>query len=157
MVTGAGGYLGSVLLPLLLKAGHSVVAVDTFYFGDHPLKRVIDEPGLEIRRCDVRDVSAADLVGVDTVISLAAISNDPAGDLAPNWTVEVNQDATIRLAELAADEGVSRFVFASSCSVYGAGGDSVLDESSAQQPLTVYASTKQETEKALNALSSEKF
>ncbi len=157
MVTGAGGYLGSVLLPLLLKAGHSVVAVDKFYFGDHSLKRVIDEPGLEIRHCDVRDVSAADLVGVDTVISLAAISNDPAGDLAPNWTVEVNQDATIRLAELAADEGVSRFVFASSCSVYGAGGDSLLDESSAQQPLTVYASTKQETEKALNALSSDKF
>ncbi|WP_158843331.1 DegT/DnrJ/EryC1/StrS family aminotransferase [Saccharothrix deserti] len=157
MVTGAGGYLGSVLLPVLLKAGHHVVAVDKFYFGDHPLNRVSGAPGLEIRRCDVRDISAADLVGVDTVISLAAISNDPAGDLAPNWTVEVNQDATIRLAELAADEGVSRFVFASSCSVYGAGGDNVLDESAEQRPLTVYASTKQATENALNELATEKF
>ncbi|TQM78997.1 dTDP-4-amino-4,6-dideoxygalactose transaminase [Saccharothrix saharensis] len=157
MVTGAGGYLGSVLLPVLLKAGHEVVAVDKFYFGDHPLNGVIGAPGVEIRRCDVRDVAAADLVGVDTVISLAAISNDPAGDLAPDWTVQVNQDATIRLAELAVEEGVSRFVFASSCSVYGAGGDSLLDESARQRPLTVYASTKQATEQALNALASDKF
>jgi dTDP-4-amino-4,6-dideoxygalactose transaminase/nucleoside-diphosphate-sugar epimerase len=157
MVTGAGGYLGSVLLPMMLKAGHSVVAVDTFYFGDHPLDRVKNDAGLEIRRCDVRDLTAADLVGVDTIVSLAAISNDPAGDLAPNWTVEVNQDATIRLAELAKDEGVRRFVFASSCSVYGAGGDDLLDESSEQGPLTVYAVTKQATENALNELAAEDF
>lgn len=157
MVTGAGGYLGSVLLPMLLKAGHQVIAVDKFYFGDQPLNKVAGSPGLEIRRCDVRDISAADLAGVDTVISLAAISNDPAGDLAPNWTVEINQDATIRLAELAADEGVSRFVFASSCSVYGASDHSVLDESSEQRPLTVYAVTKQATEQALNELATDKF
>jgi dTDP-4-amino-4,6-dideoxygalactose transaminase/nucleoside-diphosphate-sugar epimerase len=157
MVTGAAGYLGSVLLPVLLKAGHRVVAVDKFYFGDQPLRKVAKAPGLEIRHCDVRDVTAADLAGVDTVISLAAISNDPAGDLAPNWTVEINQDATIRLAELAADEGVSRFVFASSCSVYGASDDTVLDESSEQRPLTVYASTKQATEQALNELATDKF
>lgn len=157
MVTGAGGYLGSVLLPVLLDAGHHVVAVDKFYFGDRALAAVDGHPALTVRRCDVRDLAAADLVGVDAVVALAAISNDPAGDLDPDWTVEVNQDATVRLAELAAAEGVRTFVFASSCSVYGAGGDGVLDESSPLRPLTVYACTKEAAEKALDALASPDF
>jgi hypothetical protein len=94
---------------MLLKANYQIVVIDKFHFGDQSLHEVRNHPSLLIRRCDVRDIAAADLVGVDTIVSLAAISNDPSGDLSPHWTIGINQAATIRLAELAANEGVRKF------------------------------------------------
>ncbi len=157
LVTGAGGYLGAVLVPLLLESGYRVTAVDTYYFGTDVLKPVLDHPALNLVHADVRDLDPSLLDGVDAVIALAALSNDPAGDLHPGWTEAVNRDAVIELAEAARERGVGRFLFASSCSVYGPAGDEQRTEDDAVSPLTVYARTKLEAEKALIALATETF
>ncbi|MEI5102865.1 bifunctional SDR family oxidoreductase/aminotransferase class I/II-fold pyridoxal phosphate-dependent enzyme [Streptomyces sp. PmtG] len=157
LVTGAGGYLGAVLVPLLLESGYQVTAVDTYYFGTEVLKPVIDHPALDVVHADVRDLDHSLVDGADAVIALAALSNDPAGDLDPDWTEAVNRDAVIELAEAAKERGVGRFLFASSCSVYGPSGDERRTEDDAVSPLTVYARTKLETEKALLALATDTF
>lgn len=156
LVTGAGGYLGAVLVPRLLDCGHAVKALDTFWFGD-TLAEHADHPRLTIHRADVRTVDRDLLVGVDAAIALAAISNDPAGQLDPGWTVEVNQRATIRLAEAVREAGVRRFVHASSCSVYGSSDTELLAEDAPLAPLTIYAGTKVNTEAALRNLETPLF
>ena len=155
LVTGAGGYLGSVLVPELLKLGHTVTAADAFYFGD-VLADHADHPGLRIQRGDIRHLKADALDGVDVVIALAAISNDPAGRLNPAWTRQINAEAAARLAELARTAGARRLIHASSCGVYGHS-DEVIDESSPLAPLSEYTQSKVDAEQALSALQTSEF
>jgi nucleoside-diphosphate-sugar epimerase len=156
LVTGHHGYIGSVLAPALQEAGQEVVGLDTFYyrgcdFGD----RTGFEPSLAL---DLRDVRAADLEGFDAIVHLAALSNDPLGDFNPNWTYAINRDGTIALARASKEAGVRRFVFASSCSMYGAAeGDVALTEDAPLRPLTPYAESKVAAEEALTELASADF
>lgn len=155
LVTGHHGYIGSITAPLLRDAGHDVVGLDTFFYERCDLTSGVEVPHL---RMDVRDVTAADLEGYDAVVHLAALSNDPLGDMRPELTFEINYEATITLAKAAREAGVSRFVFASSCSMYGAAGTGdAIDESGELQPLTPYAESKVRSETALSALADEGF
>jgi nucleoside-diphosphate-sugar epimerase len=156
LVTGHHGYIGSVLAPTLREAGHEVVGLDTFYyrgcdFGDSaPF-----EPTLGL---DVREVRPEHVEGFDAIVHLAALSNDPLGDFNPDWTYGINRDASITLARAAKAAGVRRFVFASSCSMYGqAEGDAPLDERATLRPLTPYAESKVAAEEALLGLADSEF
>ncbi|MGQ0679424.1 MAG: NAD-dependent epimerase/dehydratase family protein [Actinomycetota bacterium] len=140
MVTGHSGYIGVALVPMFVKAGHDVVGLDTELFADcnfGPLPPLV--PGL---RKDIRDVEPADLAGIDAVVHLAAISNDPLGDLNPSCTFDINHRGSVRLAEVAKQAGVERFLMSSSCSLYGAAGDGMLDESAEFNPVTPYGQSK---------------
>jgi nucleoside-diphosphate-sugar epimerase len=155
LVTGHHGYIGSILVPLLVERGHQVVGLDTDYFaacafGSGPSA----VPSL---RRDLREVTAADLAGFDGVIHLAALSNDPLGNLAPELTAEINLEASARFASLAKQVGIRRFVFSSSCSTYGAAGDDFLDEQAAFNPVTPYGWSKVRLEQALHALADDDF
>jgi nucleoside-diphosphate-sugar epimerase len=156
LVTGHHGYIGSVLAPLVREAGHEVVGLDTFYYRGCDLGETEPlEPALAV---DIRDVGAADLEGFDAVVHLAALSNDPLGDLNSGWTYAINLDGTVALARAAKEAGVPRFVFASSCSMYGASeGDTPLDESAPLRPLTPYAESKVAAEEALRGLAGDGF
>ena len=156
LVTGHHGYIGSVTAPLLAEAGHEVVGLDTFYYrGCDFGPDAVPVPALT---ADVRDVGRADLGGFDAVVHLAALSNDPLGDLRSDWTYDINLEGTVALARAAKTAGVGRFVFASSCSMYGASsGDDVLDESAPLSPLTPYAETKAGAEEALWELADDTF
>src|SRR3954465_5653561 len=137
IVTGAGGYIGTSLVPMLLEQGYSVRAVDRFFFG-HELLR--SHPDLEMVREDVRRLSVSDFAGIDAVIDLAAISNDPSGELFQDVTWAVNHRARVRCAELAKQAGVKRYVLPSSCSIYGFQPDGVIaNEETPTNPLTTYA------------------
>jgi nucleoside-diphosphate-sugar epimerase len=156
LVTGNRGYIGSVLAPTVAAAGHDVVGLDTGYYDECDFGEPPDEfPTLEM---DVRDVSAADLDGFDGVVHLAALSNDPIGDLNEQWTYDINLDGTLHLARIAKEAGVGRFVFASSCSMYGASdSDELLDESAPFNPLTAYAESKVRAEEGLAQLADGAF
>lgn len=155
LLTGCHGYIGSVTGPLLANAGHDVVGLDTFYyrgcdFGEGATVKALD--------LDVRDVGPDTLRGFDAVVHLAALSNDPIGDLNREWTYDINLGATVTLARAAREAGVERFVLASSCSMYGAsGGDDLLDESAPLRPLTPYAESKVRAEEALRELADSGF
>ena len=155
LITGHLGFIGAVMVPLVQQAGHEVTGLDTgLYdecdFGSRPT------PVREIR-ADIRDVDASLIQGFDAVIHLAALSNDPLGDLDAQLTYDVNHLATVRLATLARDAGTTRFLFSSSCSNYGAAGDTVLDENSAFNPVTPYGVSKVRAENDLLKLASDHF
>ena len=158
LVTGHLGYIGTVLVPILIAEGHDVVGLDNdLYrrctFG--PDSAIAQVPWLER---DIRDVTLDDLAGFDAIAHLAALSNDPLGDLDPELTLEVNYRASVRLATLARDAGVGRFVFSSSCSSYGASDDDdLLLEDAELNPVTVYGQSKVLTERALAALATDTF
>lgn len=155
LVTGHRGYIGSVLTPLLVREGHDVTGLDTGYFDDCTLvPDVLKVP--EIRR-DLRDVRAEDVEGFDAVVHLGALSNDPIGNLNTAWTEEINTRATIRLAELAKAAGVRRFLFSSSCIMYGMSEAAVVDETAPLAPRTDYARSKVDAERALSELSDDGF
>jgi nucleoside-diphosphate-sugar epimerase len=156
LVTGHHGYIGSVLAPLLAGAGHDVAGLDTFFYRGCDFGP--DADGTPARTLDVRDVDPAALAGLDAVVHLAALSNDPVGDLDPGWTYAINLDASIALARAAREAGVSRFVFASSCSMYGAAGeDEALDENAPLRPLTAYAESKVRAEEGILSLADASF
>ncbi|OFZ22293.1 MAG: hypothetical protein A2X94_02250 [Bdellovibrionales bacterium GWB1_55_8] len=159
LVTGGGGYLGSVLVPKLLEQGFYVKVLDCFYFGREPLRSVEGHPRLTVIEDEMLNhENHPDLFsGVDAVIHLASISNDPSADLDPNLTVRVNFFATVSLARRARLEGVRRFVFMSSCSVYGGAADKILNERSETGPLTLYALTKLQSESSLMELNAPGF
>lgn len=156
LLTGSHGYLGSVTQRVLADAGHEVTGLDALLYEGCELGRANGERPALVR--DVRDVRAADLQGVDAVVHLAALSNDPLGALAPELTRAINFDATVALARAAREAGAERFVFASSCSMYGASGtDELVDESAPLSPLTAYAESKVLAEEALAALADDRF
>ena len=156
LVTGHHGYIGSVLAPYLAEAGHDVAGLDTgFYRG---CDFGADANPVEGRIADVRDVTPADLRGFGAIVHLAALSNDPLGDLDPSLTEHINGDGTLRVAQAAREAGVRRFVFASSCSMYGASGtDDALNEDAPLRPLTPYAESKVRAEEGLFALAGPDF
>jgi len=156
LVTGHHGYIGSVLAPFLAAAGHDVAGYDTKLYRGCDFVRELGPT--EGRVADLRDVNAADLEGYDAVVHYAALSNDPLGDLDASLTEQINQDATLRLATAARDAGVRRFVFASSCSMYGASGtDDALNEEAPLRPLTPYAESKVRAEEGFFALAGPDF
>lgn len=156
LVTGHNGYIGSVMVPVLRMAGHDVVGLDTFYFEDCTLRG--DGDGVPAIRKDIRDVQTSDLQGFDAVVHLAALCNDPLGDLHPEWTRDINHLASVELARMARDAGVQRFLYASSCSMYGAaGGDDILTEDAPLRPLTAYAISKVRTEEDVSKLADTAF
>lgn len=157
LVTGNLGYIGSVLVPLLQTQGHQVVGLDSGYFKECLLSPVT-ENFKQITK-DIRDVVPADLEGIDAVIHLAGLSNDPLGELVPGLTEEINFSGAMKLALLSKEFGVKRFIYASSQSMYGVSdSDAELDEDlSKKNPVTAYAKTKWDAELQLNQLQSDSF
>jgi nucleoside-diphosphate-sugar epimerase len=155
LVTGHRGYIGTVMVPMLLAAGHDVVGLDSELF--EACAFTADAPGVLSRKQDVRDVGPADLAGFDAIIHLAGLSNDPLGDLNPSVTYEINHAASVRLARLAKDAGVPRFLFSSSCSNYGAAGDNLVTEEAALRPVTPYAISKVRVEQDVARLADSTF
>lgn len=155
LVTGDRGYIGSVMCPILIAAGHDVVGLDVDFY------RGCDFGGLRLgasRLLDVRDMRPADLEGFDAVVHLAALSNDPLGDLSQELTYAINLHGTLTLARASREAGVTRFIFASSCSMYGASdSDAILGEDAPQRPITAYAESKVRAEEGLRALADDDF
>lgn len=160
LVIGGAGYIGSALLPKLLVRGHRVRLFDRMFYGVEPIREVVDHPNLELMQADFRriDKLVEGMRGVDAVIHLGAIVGDPACALDRDLTIEINLIGTRTIAEVAKGYGIRRFIFASTCSVYGANvGAELLNEESPLNPLSLYAATKLASEKVLRELASETF
>lgn len=159
VVTGGAGYLGSVLVPTLLDRGYDVSVIDRFIFGEQSLAAVATHPRLHLYKSDITHLEELPSIlrESDSVVHLASVSNDPTCDLDPNLSIQTNYLATTALARRARAEGVQQFIFASSCSVYGANNTRLLDESSHTGPVTLYALTKLASEREITELSSNDF
>lgn len=155
LVTGHKGYIGTALVPMLLDNGHDVLGLDTdLYRACTYTGSMVDVPSLVV---DVREIEPQHVQGCDAVIHLAALSNDPLGSLNPRITREINEQASVRLARLSRDAGSRRFLFASSCSVYGAAGSDFVAEQSPFRPVTPYGESKANVEKKVRQLASAIF
>ena len=159
LVTGTEGYIGTRLAPLLLTDGHAVTGLDTGYYRDGWLYSPTGQPYVTPAQIikDLRDITPADLQGFDAVVHLAELSNDPLGENRPEVTYQINHEGSVRLAQLARDAGVSRFIYASSCSVYGLGTGDWLDETSTPNPQTAYARCKVMVERDLRPMADPRF
>jgi nucleoside-diphosphate-sugar epimerase len=155
LLTGHRGYIGSVMAPYLVEQGYDVVGLDTGYFADCTL--VEDRMEIPEIRKDIRDLVADDVRSFYAVIHLAALSNDPIGNLDETWTSEINFDASVRLAELAREAGVRRYLFASSCIMYGMSDAAFVDETSPLDPKTIYAASKVKGEEAIREMAVDHF
>lgn len=156
LLTGSDGYLGSLLAPALLKLGHNVVGLDTGYYKERSLYRS-GEPAPQTLVKDLRDIESSDLEGFDAIVHMAELSNDPAGELAPHITFEINHKGSVHLAQIAREAGVQRFVYTSSCSVYGVADGDFLTEESPVSPQTAYAVCKTLVERDVQALATTQF
>ena len=155
LVTGHRGYIGSILVPMLQRAGHDPVGLDSDLYRNS-VYRAMPAAIPEMIK-DVRDIEKRDLAGVDAIIHLAGLSNDTLGDLNPELTYQINHLASIRLAEMAKEVGISRYVFASSCSNYGAAADGMQDENATLNPVTPYAISKVLVERDVAQLADDRF
>jgi nucleoside-diphosphate-sugar epimerase len=155
LVTGHRGYIGVEMASVLRAAGHEIVGLDTGLFDECDFAAPPDEVP-EIH-ADLRDVTPSELAGFDAVCHLAALSNDPLGDLDAALTYDINLDASVRLAKSAKEAGVRRFLFSSSCSLYGAGGEGMLDETAAFYPVTAYGKSKVRVEQELTHMADASF
>lgn len=156
LVTGTEGYLGSLLAGELLRRGDEIIGLDTGYYKERMLYHDGQMTPLTLAK-DIRQIELEHLKGIDAVVHMAELSNDPAGQLAPNITYEINHKASVRLAELARKAGVQRFVYMSSCSVYGVSGGDFVTEESPVDPQTAYGVCKTLVERDVQALASAQF
>jgi len=134
LVTGSHGYIGTVLVPMLLAEGHEVVGLDSDLYRQCTFGEAM--PNIPLLRKDIRDIDVSDLEGFEALLHLAGLSNDPLGDLNPKLTYEINHEASVLLAKCAKKAGITRYIFSSSCSNYGAAGETLLDEKSEFNPVT---------------------
>ena len=155
ILTGHKGYIGSVAAPMMQLAGHEVMGLDTDLYSGCDFRN--SDPEIPEIRKDLRDLSASDFLGFDAVVHLGALSNDPLGNLDPQLTYDINHRASVHLAELAKSAGISRFVFSSSCSTYGAAGDDFLDETAALNPVTPYGASKVYVERDVAPMADAQF
>jgi nucleoside-diphosphate-sugar epimerase len=155
LITGHNGYIGSVMAPVLIQAGYEVVGLDTGYFSGCTL--MPDTVEVPTVRRDIRSIDQKDLRGFHAVIHLAALSNDPIGNLDADWTREINFEGSVRLAEYAKAAGVERFLFSSSCIMYGMSEANVVTEESPLDPRTEYARSKVLAERVISALADDRF
>jgi nucleoside-diphosphate-sugar epimerase len=156
LVTGTEGYLGSLLAPILLDRGHEVIGVDSGFYKEGWLFNSPGRTPLTLVK-DLRRLDAGDFEGVDAVVHMAELSNDPAGALAPHITYEINHKGSVRIAQLAKNSGVSRFVYMSSCSVYGVAEGGEVDEDSAVNPQTAYGICKTLVERDVSPMADDGF
>lgn len=156
LVTGTEGYLGCLLAPLLLQKGYEVIAVDTGYYKVGWLYNGLPQTPLTLAK-DIRNIDKNDLKGVDAVVHMAELSNDPTGQLAPHITYDINHKGSLRLATLAKEAGVKRFIYMSSCSVYGVAAGSDVTEESSVNPQTAYAECKVYVERDVKPLADKNF
>lgn len=155
LLTGHNGFIGSVMAPLFREAGHEVVGLDNFLFEGCTFGACPAE--IPTRRMDLRDVRRSDLAGYDAVVHLAALSNDPLGNFNPDCTYDINHRASVRLAEMAKAAGAPRFIYASSCSLYGVAGDEPVTEEAAFNPVTPYGESKVRVERDLVPMADDRF
>lgn len=156
LVTGDRGYIGATLVPMLIDKKYSVIGFDTNFFQTE-LDPPKEKKAYKQITKDIRNVAKEDLVGIDAIIHLGALSNDPMGEINPGLTENINFEASIQLAKLAKKTGVKRFLFSSSCSIYGIAKNGIVDETSPVNPLTAYAKSKIDTEHELKKLADETF
>ena len=155
LITGHLGYIGAEMVPALIEAGHEVVGLDTGYYDECDFAQPpVVVPSLTL---DLRSVTPTHLEGFDAILHLAALSNDPLGDINPDLTYDINLHASVRLAEAAKAAGVGRFLFSSSCSLYGTGGDGLVDEQAEFHPVTAYGESKVRVEQAVSELADDQF
>ena len=157
VVTGAGGYIGTQLVRDLVNKGNKVLAVDRLFFGIEPLLEFQKNNQVEILKKDIRDLEPKDLKGYEIVCDLACLSNDPAGEIDPRLTYEINRDGRIHVAKTAKLAGIERYIISSSCSVYGQGEESKLSENSPTNPISVYAKSTLEAENETLSLADTNF
>lgn len=160
LVTGHKGYIGAIMVPMLQAEGYQVIGLDNdlfegCIFGNDAVCGAI--PKIPYIRKDIRDVEPSDLEGIDAVIHLCALSNDPLGNFNPEMTLQINHEASVRLAKLVKEAGVQRYIFTSSCSVYGAASADIVDESSEPNPVTPYGVSKMRAELDISKLADSKF
>ena len=156
LVTGYDGYVGSVLVGMLASAGHEVRGLDAHFFDGSGVGPQPPRPQ-QVAHADIRRLGPPDLRGIDAIVHLAALSNDPLGDLAEALTYDINHHASVRLARSAVEAGVQRFVFASSCSLYGVAREEVVSEDTPARAITAYGHSKVRTERDLSELANEFF
>ena len=157
MVTGAGGYIGTQLVKDLLIKGHTVIGVDRLFFGIEPLNEFIGNKSFEILKKDIRDLKDKDFKDIDIVCDLACLSNDPAGEIDPQLTYDINRDGRVHVARMAKKAGVKKYIISSTCSVYGTGNEPNLNEKSATNPISVYAKSTLEAEQINLSISDNNF